>query len=79
MDIDGKTLRVNDLVLLHQGVSACVVCSIDTLEYTDAYPELEWSYLKRGVLLLSDQIGLVHCLEPTVGMKVIGHKECKET
>ncbi len=40
------------------------MCSLDTGEFSDAYPKAEWDYLRRGVLTHAPQTGLIHYLEP---------------
>jgi hypothetical protein len=57
---DGRVVHVGDRVLLGGGASGVVVCSIDTGEYTDLFPESEWSYLQNGVLIESPELGLLH-------------------
>lgn len=71
---DGKITHVGDRVQLWSGAEGVVVCSIDTDEYTPDYPESEWSYLKKGVLILSPQAGLIHYLEPEVSFQLISRK-----
>ena len=57
--------HLGDKVQLGEGVFGEVVCSLDTAEYSTTYPESEWSYLQRGILVESPQVGLIHYLEPT--------------
>lgn len=58
--MDGQKIRVGDTVKLWEGCSGVVVCSMDDDEYTPEYPREEWSYLKTGVMIDSDQAGLIH-------------------
>jgi hypothetical protein len=48
-----------------------VVCSIDTQEYSHDYPREHWAYLDRGVLILSEKLGLVHCVETEGEMRLL--------
>ena len=51
---------LGDVLKLWEGCVGVVVCSIDDGEYSPKYPEEDWSYLKSGILIDSDQGGLVH-------------------
>ncbi|AVF36276.1 hypothetical protein [Rahnella sikkimica] len=63
--LNGDTVHINDEVQLWEGCRGIVVCSVDTNEYSDEYPEIEWrDELEKGVLILSDQTGLIHYEEP---------------
>ena len=69
--LDGQEVRLGDRVKLWSGCGGLVVCSIDTDEYTDAYPKGEWEYLKSGVLILTEKTGLVHYIEPDEDLELI--------
>jgi len=56
---------------LWRGAEGVVVCSLDTHEYTDAYPRQEWGYLRKGVLIDSSQAGLIHYVEPEQTLELI--------
>jgi hypothetical protein len=60
----GRTARLGDRVRLWAGAEGIVVCSLDTAEYSQAYPHAAWGFLGRGILVLSPQVGLVHLSEP---------------
>jgi hypothetical protein len=51
------------------------VCSLDTDEFSDAYPKAEWSYLKRGVLIHSRETGLIHYMEPEATFELLDRAE----
>lgn len=61
--LDGQDVRLGDKVQLWAGTQGIVVCSLDTQEYSPVYSEAEGSYLKNGVLILSDTAGLIHYVE----------------
>lgn len=61
---DGERVMVGDRVKLWEGCFGIVVCSIDDDEYTADYRREDWSYLRSGVLVNSEQGGLIHYLEP---------------
>ena len=58
--LDGKTVKVGDLVTFDNGIEGIVVCSVDDGEYSAEFPQSEWSYLNTGVLVRTKEIGLVH-------------------
>jgi hypothetical protein len=62
---------MNDTVRLWPGCSGTVVSSIDDGQYSSEYPKEEWEYLKRGVLIRSDQAGLIHYIEPESTFELI--------
>lgn len=68
---DGQQMLLGDVLELWNGCDGVVVCSIDTDEYSDEYPDEAWSYLKSGVLIQSVQGGLIHYLqaEPSFRLK----------
>lgn len=67
----GEIVHVGDVVELWPGNQGEIVCSIDNGEYSPEFPEAEWSYLKQGVLVRSDQAGLIHYLEPETTMRLL--------
>ncbi|WP_423601094.1 hypothetical protein [Roseateles sp. MS654] len=57
---DGQEARLGDKVKLSDGSEGVVVCSIDTDEFTSDYPRDQWEYLKRGVMVNFQRLGVVH-------------------
>lgn len=60
---DGSEIRLGDRVQISAGspnITGTVVCSLDTGEYSEKYPEEAWSYLQKGVLFDFESLGLVH-------------------
>jgi len=41
-------------------VAGTVVCLIGDGEFTADYPGSEWAYLETGLLVMTDEAGLVH-------------------
>ena len=74
----GEIVQLGDLVELWPGCLGEVVCSIDGAEYTSIFPESEWSYLKQGVLVRSDQAGLIHYIEPETTMRLLKRAGAQE-
>ncbi|VEA62820.1 Uncharacterised protein [Salmonella enterica subsp. salamae] len=71
--LNGVTVHINDKVRLWENCNGIVVCSIDTNEYSEEYPEADWkNTLKRGVLILSDQAGLIHYEEADQDLTLLG-------
>jgi hypothetical protein len=71
---DGEKVLVGDRVKLWDAGYGTVVCSIDNDQYTPDYPKREWAYLKSGVLIKSDQAGLIHYIEPEPSFELIERK-----
>jgi len=72
---DGQDVRLGDKAQLWAGTQGVVVCSLDTQEYSAAYSETEWGYLKSGVLILSDTAGLIHFVKPESTFQLIDRRE----
>ncbi len=53
-------MRLGDVVLDRAGLTGQVVANIDCAAFSPEYPESEWAHLARGVLVLTEQGGLVH-------------------
>jgi hypothetical protein len=68
---DGAEARTGDHVELWNGNVGVVVCSIDTNEYSAAYPKDAWEQLGAGVLILSEKAGLIHYREPETTMRLL--------
>lgn len=71
---DGQDILLGDIVQLWNECNGVVVCSIDTDEYTTAYPKEEWEYLRSGVLILTDKAGLLHYIEADEDLTLIERK-----
>ena len=61
---DGTKVLIHDKVSLWPGCTGIVVSSIDDGQYSSQYPKEEWDYLEKGVLIYSDQVGLIHYVAP---------------
>jgi len=57
---DGVEIRINDRVTFDDHSKGVGVFSIDTAEYSMEYPESDWAYLKLGIMINSEKLGLVH-------------------
>jgi hypothetical protein len=72
---DGNLSRLGDKIIVWEGNEGIVVCSIDTDEYSDEYPRENFSYLKEGIMVLSEKAGLIHYVRPEADMRLIERKE----
>jgi len=68
---DGQDVRLGDRVKLGSDENGIVVASIDTAEYSVGYPEADWSYLKKGVMIEFPQWGLIHYEQPEPDLELI--------
>lgn len=57
---DGKQVLLGDKVHLDGGISGIVMCSIDDGIYTPEFLESDWEHLNQGVMVFSEQAGLIH-------------------
>jgi hypothetical protein len=64
----GQTVKLGDKVSLGQDSGGVVVCVIDRDEYSEGYPESQWSYLQKGVMINFPLHGLIHYeeIEPDI-------------
>jgi hypothetical protein len=64
---DGSLIKAGDRVRLKSGDVGTVVFSIDTDEYTEAFPKGDWEYLREGLMVKTDKGALVHLRAPNEG------------
>jgi hypothetical protein len=64
-------VRLGDKVRLGEDTGGVVVCSIDTAEYSDEYPQSAWGYLKKGVMISFPKYGLIHYEDTEEGLQLI--------
>jgi hypothetical protein len=57
---DMREVLVGDVVRLGDDARGSVVADIEGGKYTEGFREQDWSYLKRGVLVESKEMGLIH-------------------
>jgi hypothetical protein len=73
--LDGREVRLGETVKLDSDAEGSVVCSIDTGEYSDGYPEAQWGYLGKGVMIdFPGTYGLIHFTEPDKDLALIARK-----
>jgi hypothetical protein len=61
---NGQQVSLGDRVKLWKNQYGTVVCSIDTSEFTQDYPQNEWEYLKSGVIIKADTGEVFHYDDP---------------
>jgi hypothetical protein len=54
------SMRLGDEVMDRSGLRGRVVANIDRNEFSAECPRAKWEYLMRGVLVETDEAGLVH-------------------
>ncbi len=67
----GERVELGDVLKLWEGCYGVVVCSIDDSEYSPKYTKDDWSYLKSGVLIDSDQAGVTHYTQPESSFELV--------
>lgn len=72
---DSQDAHLGDKVRLGRDEQGIVVCSIDAGEYSADYPEEQWGYLQRGVLINFPQSGLIHYEEADSDLSLIKRAE----
>lgn len=68
---DGNEVRLWDRVEAWHDCRGIVVFSIDTDEYSPVFPKAHWEYLERGVMIDTEQAGLVHISEADEDLTLI--------
>jgi hypothetical protein len=53
-------MRTGDSVADRSGLTGRVVANMDQDEFSPDYPKDQWAYLARGVLVKTDEVGLMH-------------------
>jgi hypothetical protein len=71
----GRQIRLGDRVLVANHVAGIVVFSIDTDEYSPEFPKADWEYLGRGIMIQTENNGLIYIAElsdPDEDIEIIG-------
>ena len=67
----GEVVRVGDKVRLGSQEVGTVVCSFDSGDYANNFPEKDWGYLKKGVMINFPLIGLIHCEDSDEDLELV--------
>ena len=57
--LDGNEMLVGDIVIADDS-HGVVVCVIESQQFTAEYPAAAWAYLEKGVLIVTENLGLIH-------------------
>ncbi len=76
---DGRVVAVGDRVKLWSGRHGTVVCSLDTNEYAPQFSCTEWKYLKKGIIIKSEDGDIFHYTEPDEDLELIAPNEIRQT
>jgi len=69
--IDGQVVSLGDQVKLPDDLNGIVVAIIDSGEYSAEFREVDWNYLKTGILVNFPQIGLIHYEVPEDDLELV--------
>lgn len=53
-------MRLGDMVIDSGGLRGRIIAHIDAKEFSPEYPRDRWAYLSRGVMVKTEEAGLVH-------------------
>lgn len=67
---DGQQVKVGDRLRFDDD-EGVVVCSIDTDEYSEAFPKKDWGYLGRGVMACFPKSGLIYFEETDLDLHLV--------
>jgi len=67
----GELIELGDSIELSCDLTGVVVGIVDDSKFSESHPKDEWDYLKKGVLILSDQAGLIHYPDIIEDIKLI--------
>ncbi|UXI67873.1 hypothetical protein [Tahibacter amnicola] len=68
---DGNRVDLGDEVLLATTSHGVVVAVIDEGKFSKEYTSDEWSYLKYGILVKFNELGLVHIDKPCPDLELV--------
>ena len=68
---NGDQIKLGDTIKLWDGCIGVVVCSFDDKQYSNDFIEKEWGYLEVGILVDTNEAGLIHYTEPEVDFELI--------
>jgi hypothetical protein len=57
---DGQNINLDDRVQLWVDKFGIVVCIIEDGFYSDAFPQTDWGFLQKGLLIRMDDGQLIH-------------------
>lgn len=72
---NGQKVCIGDRVMLWGKSYGIVVFSIDTDEYSEAFPKAEWENLGNGVMVDSEEAELIHFPEEDSDLQLVERKK----
>jgi hypothetical protein len=71
LDQKGRIIRLGDRLRIAPGLEGFVVFSLDTGEFSPEFSNADWAYLGRGIMVRTEEAGLVHLSKPVEGMEIV--------
>jgi hypothetical protein len=71
LDQKGRIIHLGDRLRIAPGLEGVVVFSLDTGEFPPEFPKADWAYLGHGIMVRTEQAGLVHLSEPVEGVEIL--------
>lgn len=65
----GELIELGDSIELNNAMTGVIVGIIDESKFSELYPKEEWDYLEKGILIFTDQAGLIHYPEISEDIK----------
>lgn len=71
---DGQEVKLGDRVKMWEDDCGIVVCSLDTDEYSAAYPKENMEFLESGVMIDFPMYGLIHFAQSDEDIYLVARK-----
>ena len=71
--VSGEPVRVGDIVAIAGDASGVVVGLIENGNYRSDFVASEWAYLQHGVLVVSNEMGLIHYPDDLSQLSLVSH------
>jgi hypothetical protein len=75
IDLNGVPIKLGQQLQLLNNDSGIVVCDLDNDDYAPDYIRANWGYLKSGILVFSEKVGLIHYQQKDVDLEKLIIKE----
>jgi len=67
----GENIELGDIIRLWDKCEGIIVGLIEEGRFREDYPKTEWGYLKEGLLVVTEDAGLIHVPEVEAGFCLI--------
>jgi hypothetical protein len=71
LDAQGRLIYIGDRVRFSGGITGTVVFSLDTDEFSPEFPKQDWNYLGSGIMVRTDEAGLVYLKEGSADLAIV--------